>query len=1396
MSELSRIPKLTSLRDVRAWKEATNAYFRTKGLSSIIDGTEKEPSTASSDDAAETQRTTRAGSVMPEFSGSTTAKQASKDEWKEWCKREEMAQGVILQTITDDLYQDCQELHTAAEMWTYLTELFSLHSEETSELTRIAERDLRAMRLRGQPTADEMIDHVTKFNKTWADAKRYDSRLIEIDRCDLFILSLPRHDQQIGNEYRDFRKALSKQPPPRWLDCMKIFNKLVAEKDVEEAHDRVDDVMVASVQRDQHAGREYVRETRTCYRCDKKGHIGRDCKNPKKMPKPKGGGTVEKEAVDGNGKPRFRGALIVTKAQESEEEVSNPFVGGDATTGLYHLRTGALNDIHSVMVDSGAEQHITSHRDLLSSFVTGQNLGNVIVPGAHRFSVTGSGTLTLLDDEGREHSFKNVFYVPGAGGSFFSRGQLEEDGWKVDYENDVMIGKGGAYIAMFRVGRLHYVSAYFGTCQLNFIGGGNAVYEEHVRLGHINGRKLLLLSQLGYTQVPLDAKQVKDFRMTDCPACSEHKAARRPKNRQSSRARAPGEMIHMDIVGPFTKSKSGNTYALVLIEDFSKISQVLPLPGKTNILQHIQAFVARIERQCGTRVRFLRSDNGSEFLSNEAQAWYQRVGLIHQRSTRYTPELNGVCERYIRTLKETTSAMLSSAKLGNQYWDYAIRYASCVLMKITMGDDRISAWERYTGRDKNVKEIRAFGEYCYVQIPQETRLKDRLNTKKAVLGRVLGLDIGKSGWMVRVETSGELVHSRDVQKATGEHYRLDEEIGTPSPFPLQATIDEVDEESEKGENDVAEETRGGGEAMENEGGDTEKSKLRMTEVLELGSEISSDDGDNISLTSPAPEIFTGAISFDDVRDQLNYYGKDARWHYLGSEYVLNAITKAPDDVPATINEALNGEESEAWQKAMKTELSTIEEKDVWEETVLPKGRKVVGSRWVLAKKKDANGNVLKYKARLVAQGFSQQPGVDYELTWSPTSRFTSLRLILIIAAKDDLEIGQADVKGAYLNGRLDEPIFMRYPKGMTPSKGCNVLRLKGSLYGLKQSGRIWWIQLRDVLLGLGFQRVGSDWGLYVRHKSGSRKPTIILSYVDDLIIVAPEKKEIDGIFGALGKEWDITTTEEVTQVLGIKIARNRSAKTFHISLPKNIDELTERFPTDLRKQNVPLNPRSLARGQHEDESPAAPLTPYQEIVGSLQWIASTVRADIAFSAAYLARFASKPLESHWQLALRVTAYLGQTKHEGLVLGGDGTAEALEGWVDADLAGCLDTRRSTSGYVFKAYGSVVDWQSKRQAVTATSTLESELMEDLGFELPPNTRINCDNQGALALATNPGAHHRTKHIDIRIHMIRDYVEVGLIRLEYVRSKSNIADILTKALEPILHVANVRGLRIRAE
>jgi hypothetical protein len=174
--------------------------------------------------------------------------------------------------------------------------------------------------------------------------------------------------------------------------------------------------------------------------------------------------------------------------------------------------------------------------------------------------------------------------------------------------------------------------------------------------------------------------------------------------------------------------------------------------------------------------------------------------------------------------------------------------------------------------------------------------------------------------------------------------------------------------------------------------------------------------------------------------------------------------------PKTVKEALAGKDATKWIKSMESEIDNIESKRTWIETKLPEGRKAVGCKWVFKVKTDADGKVVKYKSRLVAQGFSQIPGIDYEETFAPVGRTTSLRMLLTIAATNNLEVRPADVEGAYLNGKLDVELYMAYPEGMTPKKGCDALRLIGSLYGLKQSGRTWWIELRKGLEGLGFKR--------------------------------------------------------------------------------------------------------------------------------------------------------------------------------------------------------------------------------------------------------------------------------------------------------------------------------------
>ena len=257
-----------------------------------------------------------------------------------------------------------------------------------------------------------------------------------------------------------------------------------------------------------------------------------------------------------------------------------------------------------------------------------------------------------------------------------------------------------------------------------------------------------------------------------------------------------------------------------------------------------------------------------------------------------------------------------------------------------------------------------------------------------------------------------------------------------------------------------------------------------------------------------------------------------------------------------------------------------------------------------------------------------------------------------------------------------------------------------------------------------------------------------------------------------------------------------------LTQPAYIERLIERFPGhSTRKRTTPLGSAKSANGNADNAGDLVPLSRFQEIVGCLQWIATCTRPDISFAASYLARYTAEPRETHWELALGVTSYLRHTQDVGLTLGGP--EAPLEGWVDADWAGCKDSRRSTTGYVFKINGSPIVWSSRRQATVASSTVEAEyiavaeaareavwlrgLLEEIDCKITSATVLHCDNQGSIRLAFNPATHQRTKHIDIKHHMIRELIEKSVVSLVYIPTASQQADILTKGLGGPRHSEN---------
>jgi len=508
-----------------------------------------------------------------------------------------------------------------------------------------------------------------------------------------------------------------------------------------------------------------------------------------------------------------------------------------------------------------------------------------------------------------------------------------------------------------------------------------------------------------------------------------------------------------------------------------------------------------------------------------------------------------------------------------------------------------------------------------------------------------------------------------------------------------------------------------------------------------------------------------------------------------------------DDDPRNVKEAVNSEDSDLWKKAMDEEMDSLDKNEAWQLVQLPVGRKFVGSKWLFKKKLNAEGKVDKYKARLVAKGYSQVEGIDFGEIFSPVAKLTSIRFLLSIAAAFDLEVEQMDVKTTFLHGDLEEEIYMKQPEGFIV-KGKNelVCKLKKSLYGLKQSPRMWYQNFDTYILGLGFVRSKADH--YVYSKQVGDHFINIVMYVDDMLLIGNNKDVIKEVKAQLSSKFDMKDLGAANFILGMEIRRDRANKMISLNQRKYVETVLQRFNMQESKPvkvpipiGVKLSVEQCPKTQEEEEDMSR--VPYASAVGSLMYAMVCTRPDIAHAVGVLSRYMSKPGKEHWTAVKRVFRYLrGTTDYAICYQGRPGPDKVINvhGFVDAEWARDLDHRRSTSGYVFNLFGGAISWMSKRQAVVALSTTEAEYMvathaskeavwlqrlcSGIGF-VQKGVRLECDSQSAIFLAKNPAYHAKTKHIDVQYHFVRDMVEEKKVLLEKIDNMKNVADSLTKSV-----------------
>ncbi|KAJ2929484.1 hypothetical protein H1R20_g7604, partial [Candolleomyces eurysporus] len=533
-----------------------------------------------------------------------------------------------------------------------------------------------------------------------------------------------------------------------------------------------------------------------------------------------------------------------------------------------------------------------------------------------------------------------------------------------------------------------------------------------------------------------------------------------------------------------------------------------------------------------------------------------------------------------------------------------------------------------------------------------------------------------------------------------------------------------------------------------------------------------------------------------------------------------AANQGSDD--PTYEEAMSGSDKEKWMEAIREEVAQIEKMQTYEIVEVDRRNipNIIGSRFVLRQKWDAQGNISRYKARLVGKGYSQRPGIDFNETFAPTIRPVTLRLILALGATMGSAIEQGDAKNAYLNGILPpneiiymqpHPILYKLHPTLVPrreqakAKGkILVLRLWRPLYGTKQGGNKWYEELCFVLLKLGLNKSKADHALFYRFKSPTEYCLLGVA-TDDFTFVADSTGTVKKLKGEMGKHMELAEMGELSWILGVDVRRDLKARTITLSQTAYINHILERFGMlECKNASTPLEPHiDLTPGsEHVSSTLLSPKkkSEYRELVGLLMYLSVMTRPDLASALAVLARYLEQPHTTHMEAGMHVIRYIKATRDFRLTLGGKDFV--LSGYSDANWGTELH-RHSISGYTFSTGAGVISWSSKKQPIITLSSTESEYvalthaakeakwLRTLTREILPvvglgayvekfnPTVLYCDNQGAIKLSTNPVFHAHTKHIDIHFHYIQQTITSRDLQLVYCPTDSMVADIMTKQL-----------------
>ncbi|KAG2758739.1 Retrovirus-related Pol polyprotein from transposon TNT 1-94 [Phytophthora cactorum] len=718
------------------------------------------------------------------------------------------------------------------------------------------------------------------------------------------------------------------------------------------------------------------------------------------------------------------------------------------------------------LVDSGATQHMTYSKEYMKNFkkITPVDV-HLADDGVVQALGTGDIVMSMRTPRGMKKGvLTNVWYIPKLSRNLFSVGRFTKDVGPVTFESDGCFAetKGLKWKLGAREGK-----GLFKLCMTPMMPdeanvasskdrkGDTTSYLWHLRLGHIGHGGLDAIVKKGYG-TGINMTSAKQWEL--CDGCALGKQTRVSYMKSSpNRAKQVLEVIHSDVCGPMqTSTFSGKRYFVTFTDDKSHFCVVYLLRNKSEVADKFAEFVAMAETQTGKRVKTLRSDNGGEYTSGAMAKFCKDRGIEQKFTPPYTPQLNGVAERMNRTLVECARCMLEHAGLSKSYWGEAVMTATflrnrCPTRAITHDKSPHQVW---TGKKPLLANLKVFGCHAYVHVPKEKRSKF---DSKSVRCRFVGYSEHEKAYRFEELESGRVLISRDAQ--------FMEDVfdgGRREYAPKEVLVDLHDEDA------TDEEVSSGSDRNEDE----DEDEAARDEDFEPGSK-----------RHPRTQSLEEAVEVPSAKRQSRHQTLDemSAAAQESQDFEAAYVVDSVGEMPTTFKSAMESSDAIKWKEACDSEMESLHKNETWILVPLPKGRKAIGNRWVFRVKENQAGEIERFKARLVAKGFLQKYGIDYDETFAPVAKFTSIRILLSLAAKYNLTLHQMDVKTAFLNGLLDEDIYMAQPDGYIDEVHPDyVCKLKRSLYGLKQSPRMWNKTIDDFMLKLGLKKCESDHCIYFK----------------------------------------------------------------------------------------------------------------------------------------------------------------------------------------------------------------------------------------------------------------------------------------------------------------------------